>query len=622
MTLLSPLALALSALAAPIILMYILKLRRRPMVVSSTFLWRKALDDVQANAPWRRLRVTTLLILQILVLLALVLVQAQPAFSRTERLTADLILIVDVSYGMQAHDVGPTRFAVAQGDAHSLANTVGSGEVVSVIGMGAQPSLEIGDSSDPGAVSRAIDSLRDGLSAPNFPEALSLAGSLARSGQATRAVVLTSRQSGISSLPLQVPFPVEIMRIGGRLRDLGISDFAASSARGKTKALARVENFGIATARSDLDLFVDGQLADVRPLQIAPGQQSVQRWNDLPGNARVLHVRLTQPDDVTTDKQAWAVVRAASQTRVLLVSRGDYFLQTALTLDPAIQLSVVEPSVFKPALVRHYDLVVFDGILPATLPKGPGYPVPVLLISPPAGTVRTAGTRLTFGRLVAGATVSPAPSPPGLPGVAAITQYVDVSDVHVAAERGASLPGWMEPVFLSGTSPLVAAGETNGRRVAATTFNLQESDWPLRISFPILIKNLVDYLIPGVGVGATNVPIGQMVPLLPEPGVKEVEITRPGGPVVRVRLPFAPFTNTAVPGVYMVRELGRTQIVDFAVNFMPSRPTPAAGPARVTLGASKRGGSRSVGVPADLDWVVVLACLGLLTTEWWLAFRR
>ena len=54
--LLSPLALILSVLAVPIILMYVLKLRRQEHVVPSTFLWRQVLEDVQANAPWQRLR--------------------------------------------------------------------------------------------------------------------------------------------------------------------------------------------------------------------------------------------------------------------------------------------------------------------------------------------------------------------------------------------------------------------------------------------------------------------------------------------------------------------------------------------------------------------------------------
>src|SRR5579872_3622961 len=234
MTLLAPVAFGLTALSIPVVLMYILKLRRQPRVVSSTILWNQALDDVQANAPWQRLRITALLILQLLALLALVIVQTRPAYSSTERFSGDLIIVVDQSFGMQASDIKPNRFAAAQSEAKNLAAQVPSGNVVTVIGMGQHPTLAIADGTDQGSIDASIDHLSPGIAPPNFLEALSLASSLARNGQATRAVVLTSRQSGISTLPLQVPFPVEIVRIGGRLRDIGITSIGATSARGAT----------------------------------------------------------------------------------------------------------------------------------------------------------------------------------------------------------------------------------------------------------------------------------------------------------------------------------------------------------------------------------------------------
>ncbi|HEX8918319.1 MAG TPA: VWA domain-containing protein, partial [Chloroflexota bacterium] len=226
--LLAPLALLLSVLAVPIVLMYVLKLRRQEYRVPSTFLWRQAMEDVQANAPWQRLRFNILLLLQLLALAALILSLARPAYSRSHVIAGDLVLIVDESYGMQAHDAQPSRFAAALARAHTLTSELAGGNVMSVIGMGAQPHLAIAESSDQGAIGSAINRLHVGIDQPNFLEALSLAASLARAGQNTRAVVLTSRDSGIGTLPLRVSFPVDIVRIGGRLRDLGITGFSAS----------------------------------------------------------------------------------------------------------------------------------------------------------------------------------------------------------------------------------------------------------------------------------------------------------------------------------------------------------------------------------------------------------
>ena len=78
MSFLTPLAFALAALAPVIIALYLLKLRRTERSVSSTYLWRKMTRDVEANAPWQRLRRNLLLILQLLVLAALIFALRTP----------------------------------------------------------------------------------------------------------------------------------------------------------------------------------------------------------------------------------------------------------------------------------------------------------------------------------------------------------------------------------------------------------------------------------------------------------------------------------------------------------------------------------------------------------------
>ena len=97
MSLLNPLALGLAALSVPIVLMYILKLRRKEQVVSSTVFWQRALEDVQANAPWQRLRPNILLLLQLLALAAIVLGRARPECTRATTYPGDLVLGVDRS---------------------------------------------------------------------------------------------------------------------------------------------------------------------------------------------------------------------------------------------------------------------------------------------------------------------------------------------------------------------------------------------------------------------------------------------------------------------------------------------------------------------------------------------
>lgn len=626
MLLLAPLALLLSVLAVPIVLMYVLKLRRQEYVVPSTFLWRQALEDVQANAPWQRLRFNILLLLQLLALAALILALAGPAYSRSHVIAGDLVVIVDESYGMQAHDVTPSRFDAALARARTFASELGGAHVMSVIGMGAQPRLAIAESGDVGAIRHAIDGLRVGVDQPNFLEALSLAASLARAGQNTRAVVLTSRDSGIETLPLDVTFPVDIVRIGGQLHDLGITAFSASRRSSAVEAVARVSNFGVGTARSDLELFTDGHLADVRPLSVPAHHVQNLFWSDIPIGVQRLQVRLTQADDVGTDKSAWSAVPAQIQRRVILVSRGDYFLEAALLDDPTVRLSLVPPAAYIPGMERAYDLAIFDGILPPASFAGS-----TLLVAPPRGT---AGP-LRFGGTVRAATVEASSGGVGSPG--ALLRYVDLSDVHVATVRSASLPGWLQPIAVSGGHTLLAAGERAGSRLGVVSFDLQQSDWPLRISFPIMLQNLLGYLAPGLTLGQSQVATGQAVTFFPPPATRRLDVTRPDGVVKSLQPPFPPFSDTSRPGLYTVRAIvarpGATVAQasppseSFAVNFFPARPAPATGPTTVHLGrvqTDRRGapaGGPYASLPVNVAWAFELAALAVLALEWWVSFR-
>jgi Ca-activated chloride channel homolog len=69
----------LFALSIPVlVLFYLLKVRRRPRRVSSTWLWRETVEDARASVPFQRLRRNLLMLLQILILALLTLALARP----------------------------------------------------------------------------------------------------------------------------------------------------------------------------------------------------------------------------------------------------------------------------------------------------------------------------------------------------------------------------------------------------------------------------------------------------------------------------------------------------------------------------------------------------------------
>src|SRR5881227_307015 len=104
---LSPLAAILAAAVAipALLVLYFLKLRRREVDIASTFLWKKAIQDLQVNAPFQKLRRNLLLLLQLLLLLLLCLALSRPVSNYTPGAGKTTVILIDRSASMAAKDM-------------------------------------------------------------------------------------------------------------------------------------------------------------------------------------------------------------------------------------------------------------------------------------------------------------------------------------------------------------------------------------------------------------------------------------------------------------------------------------------------------------------------------------
>src|SRR5437879_13609414 len=125
MNLLVPGALAFSIIIPIIFLLYFMRPQRQERVIGSTLLWQQALQDLQASRPWQRLRITPLLLLQLLAAIFIVLILARPAIFLRSPISGDTIIILQASASMQAIDVAPNRFEVAKSQIADLVDNLG-----------------------------------------------------------------------------------------------------------------------------------------------------------------------------------------------------------------------------------------------------------------------------------------------------------------------------------------------------------------------------------------------------------------------------------------------------------------------------------------------------------------
>ncbi|MHB8758041.1 MAG: vWA domain-containing protein [Bacillota bacterium] len=601
----SPAALGFAAAVLPIILLYVLKLRRKEVRLSSTLLWRQLVRDFQANAPWQRLRRNLLLYLQILIVAFLTLALARPYILTARSGAGDTIVIMDLSASMAADDVTPTRLARAQGAVEQLIARMGPKDTMSIIGMGPLPRVLIAGSRDRRALGAA---LADGAAvngSADLGKALSLADSMARGKSDVR--VLLIGDGGYADLGPDFPLtlPVTYVPIGGAAENVALAGLSARSVGSHTVAMVRVINHGHQPAQVDLTLKVDGSLHAARQVALAAGEEKDVFWEDIPPSARTLQAHVTAGGALKADDDAFAVIAQDGAAKVLLVTKGNLFLERALTLYPGVDLYKVTPEEYR---AQDYDLYVFDGFVPPALPKGN-----IISFDPPVGAWPAQ----------VGATVNAGPVRPAKASEQLLS-YVDLNQVHVAKAKQLTVPTWGRAVIEADAGPLLVAGEDGGRRTAVFAFDLHQSDLPLRTAFPILVQNLLAWELPARG-GVVAEETGGRLRVTALPQAETVEVTDPGGRTTRVAPPFPPnFLESPGPGIYRVtQEWQQKQAESYvAVNFPAATESALDVPEHLTVGSKELRGQATSPVESREVWPVAAAvALGVLSLEWWVYHR-
>ncbi len=615
MQLLAPAGLALLALAIPILLLYMLKLRRKPVQVSSTLLWERLLRDQQANTPWQKLKRNLLLFLQLFILAALVFAFARPALPTPIVASGTVIVLLDASASMNATDVSPTRFEAARRAIAALINSLPADSQMTLITVSIQPQTLIAAESDKVLLRNALAAAQATQSSADWQSAFGLASAAARNAPEVTTVIVSDGGLPAEGLP-PLPGEARYIPIGAADDNLAISALALRGGQ----LFAEVTNYSAAPRPVLLSLYRAQELLTARQLEIPPGESRSLTLENIPAGGGVYQARISNPqsdsalDAFPLDDSAFAINQDAATRRVLLVSKGNLYLEQLLASLPGIQPFRSLTGEIPP---DPFDLYLFDGAYPAQ-------PLPgsLLLVNPLMNSGQSPPPNPLF---VVGSPFQPAEmrvrEHP-------LTRYVDWSSVHILQASSVPLPAWADLLIEADGRPLVFAGETDGHRVAVLTFDLRQSDLPLQVAYPILFSNLINYLVPPAAFDASqSLRPGDSLTLVPPPGVERIVVAAPSGKLYTL-FPAAAslaFTSTDEIGYYAVNFLSKdaARAEYFAVNlFDPSesnlRPAESVQIGQTNLAPAAAG---QTGLRELWPWLAGLALL-LLLIEWQVYHRR
>ncbi len=619
MSFLTPLALIGGLLAIPIILLYMLRLRRREVTISSTFLWQQILQDREANTPWQRLRRNLLLFLQLIILALLVIALARPFVIVPAVSTGQIAVLLDASASMNATDVNDgTRFDEAKRQALSIVDTMNPGDTMTVIRAAGSPEVLVSYTDDRSQLRDAINAAQPSDASADWNAALTLAAAGSAGAADFNAVIIGDGGLGSAVNLPAIPGDLHYVPVGQSNDNLAISALATRALPGQPPQLfAQITNYGDDDARVIFDLRVDGDLftADEHDIPAHSSLPLVSRA--LPDQFTTIEAGLTLPvsstyvDYLAQDNSAWTISADAGVRHVLLMSaEGNLFLEQVLRSLPGIELTVGNTDQGLPNAV--YDLYIFDGWTPPALPHGD-----LMVVNPLESTALYA----------VGATSTQTTNPTVRRDDPRMT-FVDFSNVNLL-EFKQVIASWAEPLISVDGGALLLAGVTGDRQIAILTFDLRNSDLPLQIQWPILMSSLLDWFSPQDVIDVPDgLTVGDSLAITPRADSDSVRITLPGGDTRTLDYTGAPlvFAETTAPGLFTVDALRGGDVIQtatFAVNLFDANESDIAPQATISLGGTTITQATEAEIGQREYWSLLAAlALVVLLIEWVVYQRR
>ena len=607
--------------AALVTLLYILKLRKRRIQVPFSGLWARVLKQQsrQSNL-WRTFRRILSWLVHILVVALLAFGLADPHFEDEVVQGRHMVLLVDNSASMAATDVagGADRLDVARDKALDLLDTVGPEDRIMLATFNSRVHPRSPFVSEPTVLEQPIRDIETTGTGTSFEEALNFAADSLRGKERGELVVISDGagfdREKLGSLPLDEETTLRHIKLGEGGGNVAITGFNVRryvANKLDYELFVRVHNYFDRRIRAELQIYADGRMVDAKPLTLEAGQ-TIQRYypsQAVSGDELEARLKLESRDarDIfPLDDRAYALLPQMEQVRVQVVTDENLYLEGALLLNPNVEVKRTAPKAYEPSSSAEFDITVFDRFTPPA-PETGNY----LYIAPNGEN----SPWKVVGEVDEPLLTSVKQSHP-------LMRWLTLKDLNIGSARKFKLERDDIRIASSFGTPLMVARSNEERTLVGVAFDLRNSDLPLRVAFPMLMFNVVDYFELDDESYIPNYVTGETWSVdLPE-GATTAEVVRPD----RTRSQVPTFEGKAVfrgmePGFYRIEtDKGDQRLAANLSDHVESDPTPAD----VALeGRGEGGDADSLFFDRRELWIwAVLAAALLLLLEWVTYNRR
>ena len=596
----------LSATVATVVFLYWLKPPPQRVVVPSTLLWDRLLKEKKRNTLLDRLRWWLSLMLALIIGLSVASGMGRPELSSPGRDVRNITVVIDNSATMATRTAdGFTRWEHAVAHAgRVLGQGSASGQFLILDTSGQAPPGEPGDRRSALEVLAELTvSLGDEPQFPDLPE-----------GESEIFFI----SDGV--LVDDAPPEATLISVFEPAHNVGITAFqveALPSEPTRFQAFVRVKNASDVGKQATLRLSGSNEGGIRDTLTLGPGEtrgRSIDLGSFERGPVRA--VVTADSDAFPADDYAYGFLPIRTETRVLLVTRGNVYLENVLADEPRLSLAVVSPAQYDPQVSA--DVYIFDRFAPPEAPGGP-----TLVFLPP-----------DVEWLTQTLAVVEAPEVPGWNPAHPVLRFVALEDLRIDRAARIAMPeeGDAGPTSVVGETgrapaaevvvgspllPLVLVSERPDR-IVRVSFALEDSNFPLHPGFPIFLTNTLGWLM-DEQVALARAP-GQIEVPLAMAAVTDLE----GSDVATWPLSNRTVFMADQPGLYTVAQADRRLRV--AVNLASTARTSVNDSGftsdEITSAASTVLADTEVGPSEELWMAFLLLALFLVVVEWVTYHRR
>lgn len=668
----SPLIAAIAAgITIPaLISLYFLKLKRKRMVIPSTLLWQRAVQDLQVNAPFQRIKNNLLLWIQLLLLIALLIAMARP----TQHSVADpgrrVVIVIDTSASMNAADPslkGDTRLEAAKARALQIVDSLAesnaaegangsAGAMVMTFGHRAQVRQDF--TTDLSKVRNAIRDVQPTDQRSYLDAAIATIEPFARQGASgenkltvhvlTDGNILQSTDEPLSLVNAELQYH----RLGDPAAEVDNLAIVALNARRDfekpqlVQVFARLANFGPEPISANLTLSLDGK--SLRAQQVTVPAASAPTPDNPRGEAgeanvsydfvfagmATIRVSHDHADLLDADDAAALVLAPSRELRVLMVTEGNGYLELGAKSAGIENLVQMDPARFEnqdPAQLRRggWDAA---GLAGATGAAGEGFDVIIFDRYSPKQVPRV--NSLYFAATPPLEDLQRKATPEGAPPNELITQWdrasellsnVQLNDIPLRRPGRLIVPIDGRVLAVGREGPVMAEVRRDDVRHVVVSFDLFESLWPHSVSFPTFMQNALPIL--GLD-GATDSSgiayrTGENATLVLDRELEEINYTGPTNLTGRavgssITVESFPFT-----GLYKTDAKVEARYRELAVNLLDKNESDLRPAEQLKIGTSSVAGqTQAVEVRKEIWPWFAWGALGLLLVEWLVYTRR